>query len=428
MGILPDSPHEGSREPDRATESGSILGRAEFFSRAKAHMFNHAIDPFALVIERYDNAVEATVHGRPTILFGTNSYLGLNFHPACVAAAIEATRSSGTGSTASRVASGNTRGHVSLESTVAEFYGRRFAVVFSAGFMANLGVIGALAKTGDAIFLDEYCHASILDACRLSGAQIELFKHNDADDLARLFAASRVPGGRTIVIVEGVYSVWGDLADLRNIFRVAKRHRAVTIVDEAHGFGIYGTRGRGAAEHLGVEDQADIVVGTFSKSAGVIGGFCVTNLHALRELRLMSRSYLYTASLPPAVVAAAREAVRLIGSQPELRIAVWRNAAALRAGLNDLGLPLASGDGPIGAIRMPSVKAGLSLWAELLDRGIYMNLLIPPATPGRSAMLRFSVSAAHTPAHIDAALGAMAGAWAQIGAGKRSRIGSTISA
>lgn len=391
-------------------DSSSILGRAELFSRAYDRVLHHDFDPLAVVVESHQSAVEAIVRGRPTILFGTNSYLGLNYHPACINAAIDATRRSGTGSTASRVAGGTRRAHVDLETAVAEFFGRSAAVVFSTGFMANLGVIGALMRNGDAIFLDAHCHASILDAARLSGAQIEFFRHNDPDDLERLFAESEVPGGRTLVVAEGVYSVWGDVADLKGLFDVAKRHGAVTMVDEAHGFGVYGRTGRGAAEFFGVEDQVDITVGTFSKSAGVIGGFCATDQESLRALRIMARSYLYTASPPPAVVAAAHQALTLIKTEPHLRETVWNNARVLRAGLCDLGLPVVGGDGPIGCIRMPNIKAALAFWTDLLERGIFVNLLVPPSTPDKSPVLRFSVSAAHQRQHIDEALRAMAAA------------------
>lgn len=417
MGPMAESPRRPLAELGKKMDSGSILDRAELFSRAYDRWMVHDFDPFGVVVESSNSAVEATVRGRPTILFGTNSYLGLNFNPACIDAAIDATRTSGTGSTASRVASGTTRAHVDLEGAVAEFFGRRSAVVFSTGFMANLGVIGAISRNGDAIFLDTHCHASILDAARLSGAKIQYFHHNDPDDLARLFSESGVPGSRTLVVMEGVYSVWGDVADLKQLLAIAKQHGAVTIVDEAHGFGIYGRSGRGAAEFLGVEDQVDIIVGTFSKSAGVIGGFCVTDHEALRSLRIMSRTYLYTASLPPAVVAAAHQSLRLMTSEPHLRDTVWRNARALRAGLDELEIPVVGGNGPIGCIRLHDVKTGLAFWTDLLDRGIYMNLLVPPSTPDKSPVLRFSVSAAHTPQHIQTALKALAAACPILDAG-----------
>ncbi|OIQ64346.1 8-amino-7-oxononanoate synthase [mine drainage metagenome] len=341
-------------------------------------------------------------------MFGTNSYLGLNFHPACIEASVKAARHFGTGSTASRVAAGNHRLHVMLERDIAAFYGRTDAVVFSTGFMANLGVISALARKGDVIFADAHCHASIFDACRLSGAQVETFSHNDSGDLERLFATSKVPGPQTLVVCEGLYSVRGDLGDLNGLTAFARRHGAVVLVDEAHSLGIYGRNGRGIAEHLGVEADVDVIVGTFSKSIGGIGGYAVSSSSALRALRFMSRSYLYTASLPPPTVVAAREAVRLIKTQPRLREDLWRNATALHAGLTAIGVQPCAEPGPVGCIRMAGLSAGYQFWKALLDRGIYVYLLLPPSTPDGEVVLRFSVSAAHTPDHIKMAIDAAA--------------------
>jgi 8-amino-7-oxononanoate synthase len=340
------------------------------------------------------------------LMFGTNSYLGLNFHPACIGAAVDAAKHYGTGSTASRVAAGNHRLHVALEAEIAAFHRRRDAIVFSTGFMANLGVISALARKEDAIFVDAHCHASIFDACRSCGARVTTFRHNDSADLERLLAASGVSGAQALVVVEGLYSVSGDIGDLHGIVAAARRYGAAIVVDEAHALGIYGRNGRGVAEHLGVEDQIDVIVGTFSKSLGVIGGYAVTDASAFRAMRFMARSYLYTASLPLPVVASAREAVRLIASDRSLRETVWRNAHSLHAGLEAIGLRTVAPPGPVGCIRMNGVNAGYDFWHALLDRGIYVNLLIPPATPGGDVALRFSVSAAHTQEHIDAAIAA----------------------
>jgi 8-amino-7-oxononanoate synthase len=382
------------------------LRRAEAFSGAVDRLAHGRINPLNIVIDGMSSAVEATVGGMPTILFGTNSYLGLNFHPRTIEAALAATRRFGTGSTASRVASGNHRQHIELEADVAALYGRRHAIVFSTGFMANLGVIGGLIREGDKLILDAHCHASIFAAARMSGAQVCTFRHNDAEDLDRLLQESDIPGPQTVVIVEGVYSIWGDVADLRNISAIAKCHSAVVVVDEAHAVGMYGSNSRGICELLGVEEAIDVIVGTFSKSVGVIGGYCVSNLDALRSLRYMAQPYLYTASLPPAVVAAAREALRLIGCEPNLRESLWRNAYALHEGLTTLGLEPRAAPGPVGSIRMASSVGGYEFWKALLSRGIFVNLLMPPATPSGEVVLRFSVSAAHKPEHIEMAMDA----------------------
>jgi len=389
--------------PSAAT---GILARLESLEDSFARLMNGKENPLCIVIDDTLDAVRAVIKGRTTLMFGTNSYLGLNFDPDCIRAAIEATQHSGTGSTASRVAAGNHRPHLALEAEIAAFYGRTDATVFSSGFGANLGVISALARKEDAVFVDAHCHASIFDACRLSGAQVSVFRHNDCDDLRRLFAQSAVPGTQTLVVVESLYSVHGDMGDLKAVVAVAKQHRAVLVVDEAHALGIYGRTGRGVAEHLGVEDDIDVIVGTLSKSVGVIGGYAVTNTPALRSFRLLARSYLYTASLPPAVVAAARQAIKLIAAGDSLREALWRNARALHAGVSALGLHLYAAPGPVGSIRMPGFHAGFAFWKALLERGIYVNLLIPPATPTGEVVLRFSTSAAHKPEHIEAAIAA----------------------
>ena len=394
------------RSPQRRPSPAGILARAASFADSVDRRLVGRDNWLNVVIEDTRDAVHATVGGRPMLMFGTNSYLGLNFHPDCIGAAVDAANHYGTGSTASRVAAGNHRLHVSLEAEIAAFHRRRDAIVFSTGFMANLGVISTLTRKGDAIFVDAHCHASIFDACRSRGARVTIFRHNDSDDLQRLLARSEVPGSQTLVVVEGLYSVCGDIGDLRAIVAVARRHSAVIVVDEAHALGIYGRNGRGVAEHLGVEDDIDVIVGTFSKSLGVIGGYAVTNAPAFRAMRFMARSYLYTASLPLPVVAAAREAVRLIGSDRSLREIVWRNAHRLHAGLEAIGLRTVAPPGPIGCIRMDGVDAGYEFWKALLDRGIYVNLLVPPATPDGDVSLRFSVSAAHTPEHIDAAIAA----------------------
>lgn len=385
-----------------------ILARADRLGNSLERLANSRTNPLSIVVDDVVDTVTAVVAGRRTVMFGTNSYLGLNFNPACIEASVEAARHYGTGSTASRVAAGNHRLHVMLEEDIAALYGRRDAVVFSTGFMANLGVISALARKGDMIFVDAHCHASIFDACRLSGAQVETFAHNDRSDLDSRFARSNVPGPQTLVICEGLYSVRGDLGELRGLTTVARRHGAVVIVDEAHSLGIYGRNGRGIAEHLGVEANVDVIVGTFSKSIGGIGGYAVSDSSALRAMRFMSRPYLYTASLPPPIVAAARRAVHLISAEPKLRDDLWRNARAMHDGLAGIGIRPCADPGPVGSIRMPGLAAGYEFWKALLDRGIYVNLLVPPATPDGEVVLRFSVSAAHTPDQIRAAVDAVA--------------------
>lgn len=400
---------EGGSQPVATTaQLTGILRRVATVGDILERSVGDAIHPLKIQIERFDSPVQAVIDGRQTTLFGTNSYLGLNFDPRCIAAAETALRTWGTGSTASRVASGNQAGHAELERTIAAYYGRPDAIVFSTGFMANLGAIGGLAAEGDLILYDAFCHASIIDACRASGATFKSFRHNDPADLDRMLSEATVPPSRTLVVLEGLYSVWGDLGAVKDIATVAKKHGALVLVDEAHGLGLYGATGRGVTEAQGAEHLVDAVVGTFSKSVGVIGGYCVTSHPALKALRFLARAYLYTASLPPAVVASARTAIGIIANEPERRADLWRKAERFCAGVEALGYSLCAAPGPVGAIKMRGLVQGLGFWRELLERGIYVNILVPPATPSGEVLLRYSVSAAHTEADIDLFLAVLA--------------------
>jgi 8-amino-7-oxononanoate synthase len=388
----------------KAPAPAGILRRAQVFSETVERKAAGGLNPLGVVIDEMLGPVEATVDGRYTVMFGTNSYLGLNFHPDCINVAVETIRKYGTGSTASRVAGGNQRLHLGLEQDLSDLFDGRQSIVFSTGFMANLAVISALAKDGCAVLLDSHCHASIFDAAQLSGAKILTFEHNDADSLDELFRTCPIPPERCLVVVEGLYSVWGDIGNLKPIVEVTKRHGGVIVVDEAHSFGLLGDHGRGLCEELGIEDDVDVIIGTFSKCVGVVGGFCITTNPALRGLRFLARPYLYTASLPPAVVASARESIRIIGTDRDRRSKVWANAKLLHNGLSDLGFQLCADVCPVGAIRMPNFQVGMAFWRTLLDKGVYVNILVPPGTPDGSVALRFSASAAHTPDMISGAL------------------------
>jgi 8-amino-7-oxononanoate synthase len=409
-GHVGDSGTEGNLDASAGTNrrEPGLIARAETLASVIDQRVGAETNPFTVVVDRQRGPVDAVICGRDTIMFGTNNYLGLNHEAACLAAANEALEKYGTGATASRVAGGNTAEHQALEREMAEFYGLDQAIVFSTGFLANLGTIGTIARQGDAIFIDAHSHASIIDAATLSGARVRKFRHNDASHLERLFATSDVSSSRVLVVVEGAYSVWGDRGNLRELLTVAKERGATTLVDEAHGLGLFGARGRGVVEEAGVEQLVDVITGTMSKSVGVIGGFCATSHAAFRNLRFMARAYLFTASLPPAIVASAREALRIIATKPDLRRRLWQNAEYFYSGLRGIGLELCAPSAPIGSIRMPNIPIGRSFWSGLLDRGILTNLMIPPATPNGEVLIRFSVSAAHSRDHLDRALAVFA--------------------
>lgn len=364
------------------------------------------IDPTAVVVERLLSATEAVIDGRPTILAGTNNYLGLTFDPECIAAGQEALAAYGTGTTGSRMANGNYLGHGALERELAAFYGLPHAMVFSTGYVANLGTLAALAGQGDAILLDADAHASLYDGCRMSGADVYVFKHNDADSLAKRLRRLGDRARRTLVVTEGLFSVFGDKAPLAEIVAAKEEYGAYLFVDEAHSLGVYGEHGRGLAEEAGVLHRVDFTVGTFSKSLGATGGYCVSPHDVLSLFRFNARPFIFTASMCPSVVATTRTALRLLGERPALRQRLWHNAGRLYQGLADLGLRLGPELSPVVAVRLREDVDAIATWRRLLGLGVYANLMVPPASPDGSSLLRCSASAAHSDAQIDAIIDA----------------------
>ncbi|MGH6940398.1 serine palmitoyltransferase [Hypericibacter sp.] len=358
-------------------------------------------DPFGVRMDRMLSATEALIGNRPTILVGTNNYLGLTFDPACVEAAHQALDAYGTGTTGSRIANGSYAPHRDLETELADFYGRRHCMVFTTGYQANLGIISTLAGPQDFLLIDADSHASIYDACRLGTATVVRFKHNDAEDLDKRLRRLADEPGNKVVVTEGIYSMLGDQAPLKEMAEVKRKHGAWMVLDEAHSMGVLGPTGRGLAEEQGVEADMDFIVGTFSKSLGAVGGFCVSDHPQFDLLRIVCRPYMFTASLPPSVIASATEALRQLRKRPELRTQLWDNVATLYNGFARHGFALGPQMGPVVAIKLPSPDLAVGFWRALLDQGIYVNLALPPATPQGTALLRCSVCAAHTRAQLE---------------------------
>jgi 8-amino-7-oxononanoate synthase len=358
-------------------------------------------DPFSVKMERVLSPTEAIIEGRNTILVGTNNYLGLTFDDASVGAAVDALRRYGTGTTGSRIANGSYQGHKGLERELARFYRREHCMVFTTGYQANLGIISTLAGPKDYLIIDADSHASIYDACRMTAATVIRFKHNDAADLDKRLARLANTEGEKIIVVEGIYSMLGDQAPLADIVAVKKKHGAYIILDEAHSMGVLGEHGRGLAEVVGVEDDIDFVVGTFSKSLGAIGGYCVSDHPEFNILRVACRPYMFTASLPPSIVASVTAALKEMEAHPELRTRLWANVNTLYDGLKRRGFVLGPQKGPVVAVHLPSPEIAVHLWHALLQAGVYVNLALPPATPNGTALLRCSVCAAHTKAQLD---------------------------
>jgi 8-amino-7-oxononanoate synthase len=372
-------------------------------------------DPFHVVVERVVSATEAVVNGRKVIMAGTNNYLGLTFDPDCVAAACKAVREEGTGTTGSRMANGSYAAHVALENELAAFFNCPAAIVFSTGYIANLGVISTLTGPEDVILMDTDCHASIYDGTRLGAAQVIRFRHNNAADLERRLQRLGEQASRTLVVVEGIYSMLGDRAPLREIVDIKRRYGASLLVDEAHSLGVLGEHGRGLAEEAGVEGDVDFITGTFSKSLGSIGGFCVSRWPELEHMRYAMRAYTFTASSSPSLIASTRQALQVLNRSTGLRTKLWDNAKRLYQGLAEMGFDLGPEISPVIAVKLPvSIEETPALWGELLSQGVYVNLVLPPATPGGSPLLRCSLSAAHSREQIDTMLQAFANVRAKL--------------
>ena len=359
-------------------------------------------DPFAVRMDEVLSQTEAVIDGQKTILAGTNNYMGMTFDPDAIEAAQRAITEFGTGTTGSRVLNGTYLGHQELEATLRDFYGTKHAIVFSTGYLANLGILSTVVGRGDYVIIDADSHASIYDACAMGTADVVRFRHNDAEDLDKRLGRMPEDAGK-LVVVEGIYSMLGDRAPLAEIVAVTKKHGAAIAVDEAHSMGFCGDKGRGLAEELGVEDQVDFIIGTFSKSVGTVGGFCVSNHPKFDVLRLVSRPYMFTASLPPSVVASARVAIDKLRHGSHLKRALWDNATKLHKGLQAAGFRLGtkSAESPIAAIKLDDAEQVTRFWSALLKAGVYVNMALPPATPQGLFLLRCSVCASHTPEQIE---------------------------
>ena len=378
-----------------------LFEKFHLIQQARQDLLKTGVNPFHITIEKVLSPTEAIINGQRTILVGTNNYLGLTFHPDCIQAGQQAMEHEGTGTTGSRMANGSFLSHFELEQAIAEFYDLPYAMVFSTGYQANLGILSSLAGPGDTILLDGDSHASIYDGCRLGGAEVIRFRHNDVADLEKRLRRLGDRSKKTLIVVEGLYSMLGDKASLAQIVDVKRKYGATLVVDEAHSLGVLGSNGRGLVEEVGVEKDVDCIVGTFSKSLGSTGGFGVSHHPEFELIRYTSRPYIFTASSCPSVVASTKTAIGIIQANPQLRRQLWDNSRRLYDGLKESGYTLGAEVGPIIAAMVSTRELALAMWQGLLEQGIYVNLMIPPATPNGECLLRCSISAAHTQEQIN---------------------------
>ncbi len=378
----------------------AIFEKFQQLAEARRAMEENNSDFFNIVMEDTLSATEAVIKGRPMLLAGTNNYLGLTFHENCIQASCRAAEKEGAGTTGSRMANGTFAGHLALEEELSDFLNRSKTIVFSTGYIANLAILSTIVGPGEVILLDADCHASIYDGCRLGGSEVIRFRHNDAADLEKRLKRLEKRNTNVLIVVEGLYSMMGDRAPLSEIVALKNKYSAYLVVDEAHSFGVLGHNGRGLAEEVNVEDSVDFVIGTFSKSLGAIGGFCTSNHPELDLIRYSSRPYVFTASSAPSTIASTRAALQIIRSQPELRRRLWDNSNTLYQRLKDLGYSVGPDPSPIIAIRYSDMEEAVAVWNGLLERSIYVNMVLPPATPDGGVLLRCSMSAAHSKEQI----------------------------
>ncbi len=343
--------------------------------------------------------------GREMVMLGSNNYLGLTSHPKIKEAAIAAVRKYGAGCAGSRLLNGTLDIHVQLEERLADFMKKPACVTFSTGFLVNLGVLSSLAGKGDSIYLDRQDHACIFDGARLAvGADIKKFKHNDPADLRRLLALGGDKSGGRMLVTDGVFSMEGDIAPLPEYVAICDDYEMALMVDDAHGVGVLGKHGRGTAEHFGLEDRVDIIMGTFSKSLATVGGFVVGEPDVIKFIKHRARALMFTAAPPPASVAAVLAAIDIIEAEPERRARLWENTRFMLTALRAIGFDCGESSTPVIPIVVGPDQVAFKMAKMLENEGVFVNAVVSPASPPGRAIIRTSYMATHTKEHLTRAV------------------------
>jgi 8-amino-7-oxononanoate synthase len=379
-----------------------IFDKCMKFDKAKS-LIAHGLYPFFRTIQSAQDP-EVVLDGKRMIMVGSNNYLGLTNHPKVKEAAIAAIMKYGTGCAGSRFLNGTLDIHVQLEEKLARFMRKDAALIFSTGFQVNLGVISALVGKDNIVIIDKMDHASIIDGCRLSFGEIKKFRHNDMADLERLL--KEYENTEKMVVIDGVFSMEGDIAKLPEIVSLAKRYGARMMVDDAHGIGVLGKKGRGTAEHFGVEDEVDLIMGTYSKSLASIGGFISGSADVIHYIKHLARSLIFSASPPPASVAAVSAAIDIIENEPERRERLWQNTTKMLDGFKDLGFKVGNSETPIIPVIVGDDEKAFLMAVMLQEEGVFANVAVTPAVPNGMALIRTSYMATHTDEHLDIVLSA----------------------
>ncbi len=374
------------------------LAKYDLPQRVKAK----GVYPYFRCIESEQNT-EVIMSGKKVLMFGSNSYLGLTNHPKVIEASVEATRKYGTGCAGSRFLNGTLDLHLEFEKELAEFVGKEDAIIYSTGFQVNLGVVSCVTGREDYIICDELDHASIVEGRRLSFSTTLKFKHNDMESLEKELQKCK-PESIKLIIVDGVFSMEGDVANLPEIVRLAKKYNASIMVDEAHGLGVLGDHGRGTCNHFGVTNDVDLIMGTFSKSLAAIGGFIAGDKSIINFLRHNSRSYIFSASNTPAATAAAKAALQIMKSEPERIEYLWEITNYALSRFRELGFEIGHTSTPIIPLYVRDMEKTFLVTKMLFDEGVFINPVIPPACSPEDTLVRFALMATHTKEQIDIAI------------------------
>ena len=356
---------------------------------------------------------EVVVNGKRVIMIGSNNYLGLTNHPRVKEAAIRAIEKYGTGCAGSRFLNGNLEIHEELEKKLAKFLRKEAALVFATGYQTNLGVISALVERNDAAIIDMSDHASIMDGCRLSFGEVRKYQHNDMDALERALEANK--GKNKLIVLDGVFSMEGDIADLPAIVKLARAYGAKIMLDDAHAVGVLGEGGRGTAEHFGLENEVDLIMGTHSKALAAIGGYIAGPSDAISWIKHLSRSMIFSASLPPPLVASVSAALDIIEEQPELRARLWGNTRKMLKGFKALGFDTGASETPIIPVVIKDTMKTYEMCRLLFENGVFVNAVISPAVAQGRELLRTSYMATHTEEQLDQVLSAFDKVGRQVG-------------
>jgi 8-amino-7-oxononanoate synthase len=383
-------------------KSTDIFEKCFRFDKVKM-LISKGLYPYFRTIESAQDP-EIIMNGRRMIMVGSNNYLGLTNHPKVKEAAIEAIKKYGTGCAGSRFLNGTLDIHVNLEEKLARFIRKESALIFSTGFQVNLGVISAIVGKDDLVIIDKMDHASIIDGCRLSFGEVKKFKHNDMSDLERLL--KEYENRDKLIVVDGVFSMEGDIAHLPDIVTLAKKYGSRIMVDDAHGIGVLGKTGRGTAEHFGIEDEVDLIMGTYSKSLASIGGFIAGSADVIHYIKHFARSLIFSASPPPASVASVSAALDIIENEPERREKLWKNTTKMFKGFKALGFEVGPSQTPIIPVLVGEDEKAFAMGIMLQEEGVFANVAVTPAVPNGRALIRTSYMATHTDEHLNIVLDA----------------------